>query len=131
MLFIGSTDKKFSAYDFSVSCRLEFENAQPPILAAHSDEKFVEAVKNLPTIELDLHFEYGDTPADLTVASDLSTDLDEMQKRVALRIVFSPKDKVLLAKDYRTTRQADASLFDFLIENLKQVLWTRILQTST
>ena len=120
MLFIGSTDKKFSAYDFSVSCRLEFENAQPPILAADSDEKFVEAVKNFPTIELDLHFEYGDTPADLTVASDLLMDLDEMQKRVALRIVFSPKDKVLLAKDYRTTRQADASLFDFLIENLNK-----------
>ena len=91
MLFVGSTDKKFSAYDFSVSCRAEFEKAQPLILAATPTEKLVDAVARLPTIELDLHFEYGDTPTDLAVASDLLMDLDEKRKTRRFAYCSQPK----------------------------------------
>jgi putative ATP-dependent endonuclease of the OLD family len=115
LLFVAGGKKGFSAYDFSMLCREKFAAAEKLILEEKDD---AEATKDLPSMALDLYFEYGDDGADLAVASDLLMDLNEASNTVRLRIEFAAIDGVLLARGFREARRAGDTLFDYLLANL-------------
>ena len=68
----------------------------------------------LPHMSMTLHFDYADTPADLSLAGDLIMDLDPASHRIAIQIEFAVQDVKKLEKDYLGEREPDESLFEFL-----------------
>lgn len=115
MLFTGGSKKGFSAYDFSISCREKIAAVEKLILEAKND---AEATKDLPSMGLDLYFEYDDSGADLAVASDLLMELDDTSNVVRLRIEYAATDGGLLARGFRDARREGDTLFDYLLANL-------------
>lgn len=115
LLFTGGDKKRFSIYDFSISCREQFASVERLIL---EDKDDAAATKDLPSMALDLYFEYEDDGADLAVASDLLMDLDADLSAVRLRIELAATDGVLLARSFREARREGDTLFGYLLANL-------------
>jgi putative ATP-dependent endonuclease of OLD family len=115
LLFAAGGKKGFSAFDFSMSCREKFSAAEKLILEEKDDAV---ATGDLPSMSVDLHFEYNDDGPDLAVAADLLMDIDVTSNKVRLRIEFGALEGPTLARNFRELRRPGDSLFNFLLLNL-------------
>jgi len=114
-LFTKGTGKRFSIFDFSLACREAFDKVQQFLLGTDVEPQ---EDTTLPTISMALHFDYDDVAADLAVAGDLLMDLDPQSYKIAVLIEFAINDIDRLTEDYRSDREQDESLFDFLSTRL-------------
>jgi hypothetical protein len=117
MLFTEGDGKAFSIYDLSVSSWGCFGWIEKAMLEEAPE---VAAIPALPTMSMDLHFQYGNDDADLAVASDLLMDVDSESYHVRLRIEYAIKDAEKLTKEYRETRRENETLFAFLASRMKE-----------
>lgn len=115
LLFVAGGKKGFSAYDFSMSCREKFSAVEKLILEEKDD---VAATEGLPSMSLDLVFQYSETGPDLAVASDLLMDIEKSLSTVRIRTTFAASDGATLARNYRQKRRPNHSLFDYLLLNI-------------
>jgi predicted ATP-dependent endonuclease of OLD family len=132
LLFLAASDKRFSIYDFSSASRRDFEEVQRIIIKGKNDDKIAPL---LPTMSMDLHFEYRVDNPDLAVASHFLMDLNPKSALVRLRIEYAVKDAQQLAHDFREARERKGHdgdiLFDFLSAHLNEYYATFLFKTDT
>jgi len=117
--FLSGATKSFAIGDFSVRTHGAF-NAFEAAALAQAAANNPAALPSLPSIQMEMHFEYQDTPEDLNVADTLLMDLNEALSEIRVRIELHPRQSEELALAFKAFRAKDArsTLRDFLTSRL-------------
>jgi hypothetical protein len=115
--FLSGTAKSFAISDFSARTHVAF-NAFG--MAAVGIASAGSSLPVLPSLSMELRFQYDDTPDDLNVADLLLMDLDETSSDVRLRIELQPTLADELATTFKAfySRNDKSTLREFLASTL-------------
>jgi predicted ATP-dependent endonuclease of OLD family len=118
--FLSGTVKSFAISDFSVRAHGAFDAFEAAALGkVIADDS---ALPPLPSMLMELHLRYDDTPADLNVADSLLMDLDETSSEVRFRIKLQPVLEYELVPAFKTFRSKNmkSTIRDFLESKLSR-----------
>jgi len=120
--FLGGI-RLFAVSDFSVHTYSSFVAFEAAALA-NADDLAAPApdLPTLPSMRLEFHLRYDDTPEDLSVAEELLMDLDEGQSEVHFRIEMHPIEVDKLASAFKEIRSKGQTftLLEYLGTNLSR-----------
>lgn len=117
-IFVTKSQRSISIHDFNVDSIKEFEKTEKSILEKE-DPDLDGSIYEFPLIYIELYFDYENSSTDIAVASDLLMDLDPKSNQVALRISYEVGDGIKLAKDFRSEREDNQSLYSYLSNKLR------------